>query len=48
MLLSAFADADWARCPDDHRSTRGFSIFLGPNLISWSARKQPTISRSSM
>lgn len=25
----------------------GFAVFLGPNLISWCARKQPTVSRSS-
>jgi hypothetical protein len=48
MLVSGFADADWAGCIDDHRSTGGFAIFLGPNLVSWSARKQPTVSRSSI
>jgi histone deacetylase 1/2 len=47
MLVSAFSDADWAGCVDDRRSTGGFAVFLSDNLISWTARKQPTVSRSS-
>jgi hypothetical protein len=47
FLVSAFTDADWAGCPNDRRSTGGFAIFLGSNLISWVARKQATASRSS-
>jgi hypothetical protein len=46
-MISAFSDADWAGCVDDRLSTRGFAIFFGPNLIAWSAKKQPTVSRSS-
>jgi hypothetical protein len=43
-LLSIFTDVDWAGNVDDRRSTGGFAIFFGPNLISWSARKQPRVS----
>ncbi|GJT67899.1 neutral alpha-glucosidase [Tanacetum coccineum] len=45
--LEAFSDADWAGDSDDRRSTGGFAIYLGSNLISWTARKQRTVLRSS-
>ncbi|GJU77811.1 ribonuclease H-like domain-containing protein [Tanacetum coccineum] len=45
--LTAYTDADWARCPVTRRSTSGYCVFLGDNLLSWSAKRQITLSRSS-
>jgi hypothetical protein len=45
--LTAYSDADWGGCPDTRRSTSGYCVYLGDNLISWSAKRQATLSRSS-
>uniref|UniRef100_A0A2N9ELB4 Reverse transcriptase Ty1/copia-type domain-containing protein n=2 Tax=Fagus sylvatica TaxID=28930 RepID=A0A2N9ELB4_FAGSY len=47
LSLSVFSDADWAGDPNDRRSTSGLLVYLGSNPITWSAKKQPTVSRSS-
>ncbi|PKU71144.1 Retrovirus-related Pol polyprotein from transposon TNT 1-94 [Dendrobium catenatum] len=47
MILRTFSDADWAGDPITRKSTSGFCTFLGDTLVSWTVKKQNTVSRSS-
>ena len=47
LNLTTFCDADWGNDLDDRRSTTGWCVYLGNNLITWESKKQPTVSRSS-
>ncbi|GJY77456.1 retrovirus-related pol polyprotein from transposon TNT 1-94 [Tanacetum coccineum] len=48
MSLTAYADADHARCQDTRRSTSGSTQFLGDKLVSWSSKKQKRTMISSI
>ncbi|XP_023743004.1 uncharacterized mitochondrial protein AtMg00810-like [Lactuca sativa] len=45
--LVSYTDVDWGGCPNTKCSILGHCIFLGDNLISWYAKRQATLSRSS-
>ncbi|WVZ97245.1 hypothetical protein U9M48_042795 [Paspalum notatum var. saurae] len=47
LSLRGFSDADHAGCRIDRKSTSGTCEFLGISLVSWSSRKQASVSLST-
>ena len=48
LRLMAYADAEWANCPDTWCSITGYCVFLDYSLVLWNSKKQPNVSRSSI
>ncbi|GJW75860.1 ribonuclease H-like domain-containing protein [Tanacetum coccineum] len=46
--LVAYCDVDCAGYPSTRRSTSGYYVFFGDNLLSWSSKHQHPLSRSSV
>ena len=44
--IECFSDVDWVGSKKDRRSTSGYCVFFGGNLISWKTKKQSVVSRS--
>ncbi|XP_023771562.1 uncharacterized mitochondrial protein AtMg00810-like [Lactuca sativa] len=47
LNITAYVDADWAKCLFSRRSVTGFLVYFGNSLVSWKSKKQSTVSRSS-
>ncbi|KAK2998527.1 hypothetical protein RJ639_023483 [Escallonia herrerae] len=45
--IECFSDVDWAGSKLDRKSTTGYCVFVGGNLVSWKSKKQSVVSRSS-
>lgn len=48
MRIDGYYDADSARSVDTQRSTIGYCVFLGGNLVIWRSKRQIVCSRSSV
>ena len=45
--LTCYSDSDWDGDIDDKKSTSGYAFNIGSRVMSWSSKKQPTVSLST-
>ena len=46
-IIEYFSISDWVGYKEDMRSTSGYRVFVGGNLVSWKSKKQKVVSQSS-
>lgn len=47
LQLTAFSDTNWVTNLDNRKSVSSYVVMRGKTLVSWSSKKQATVSRSS-
>ena len=47
VMLSRYADSDWAGSAVDRKSTSGYCFSMESTMISWASRKQDSITQST-
>ena len=48
LRINGYTDVDWARNISNRRSTSGFFMFIGGNLVTWRNKKQNVVALSSV
>ena len=45
--IVGYTDADWVEDQTDRKSTSGYFMFVGKNLVTWRSKKQKVVARSN-
>ncbi|KAA3467545.1 Retrovirus-related Pol polyprotein from transposon TNT 1-94 [Gossypium australe] len=48
VTLTGYSDANWASSLEDRKSTFGYCVYFGANLVGWPSKKQTVVSHSTI
>jgi len=46
LIVEGYTDADWSGNISDRKSTSGYFMFIGGNLVTWRSKKQNVVALS--